>query len=339
MAGIRIPTRRALTFRPSLRTEETFNAYLFLTPTLLMLLVFIALPLGYSLALTLTGPGDAPGKLGSWVGFEHWRKVWPSLSSGFPFLDPPDRLFNKAFLQSLQYVGMATVGATIVGFVVALVLNQDFPGRAIVRASLLVPWAIPPVVVAAMFQWFLDSRRGLLNYWLERTGVSEQLQKLGFAVADGRIPFFDDRWVPSWLPISGTMLTFTAIHIWKTFPLMAIIFLVALQYLPKDVLDAARLDGASTLSRLRRIVLPLLAPTMVAAVVVEFLLTVTMFDIIFTLGSGGVKESVINLYVYAYRQSFFLGDLHYGAVLAYVVSALVVGFALCLTRGRLRAPL
>jgi len=301
---------------------------------LALLLAFVAFPLVFSVTMTFSGKPPWPGQPLEWVGLDHWRRVWPALSSGFPFLDSGDRLFNRAFLQTIQYIVFSVIGATVIGLAVALVLNQDFPGRAIFRASLLIPWAMPPVVVAAMFQWFLDPRRGLFTFWLEKFGIADEMDRLGFGIA-----FFDDRWVPGWFPLTGLMATFIGIHLWKTFPLMAIIFLVALQYLPKELLQAARLDGANFLRRLRYIILPHLWPAMVAAMIVQFLLTITMFDVIFALGSGGVKESILNVYVYAYRQSFFLGDLGYGAVLAYVVSGLVIVFALTLTRGRIRAPL
>lgn len=325
----------------SIRREQHFYAALFLVPTLVLITALLFTPLAYSLALTFTGRPTGPGQLGDWVGFDHWSRVWPSLSPRFPFLDSGDRLFNHAFLQTIQYVVPSVLGGTVIGLIIALVLNQDFPGRAVVRASLLIPWAIPPVVVAAMFQWFLDSRRGLFPYWLDKLGIAGELDRLGFGVSSGGfVLFFDDRWLPSWLNVmSGLMATFTAIWIWKTVPLLAIIFLVALQYLPRELLNAARLDGANFVSRFRYIILPHLWPAMVAAMIVQFLLTITLFDIIFALGSGGVKESTLNIYVYAYRQSFFLNDLNYGAVLAYVVSGIVIVFALFLTGGRIRAPL
>lgn len=328
-------------FNRTIKRESRSAALVYLTPVLVLLAALLLVPMLYSLALTFTDKGQGPGQLGAWVGFDHWSQVWPTFVSSFPFLESGDRLFDRAFVQTFVYVVPSVVGATVIGLMVALALNQEFPGRALVRASLLVPWAIPPVVVASMFQWFLDSRRGLLPYWLERLGIVSELGRLGFGVTpDGRLLFFSDAWLPGWMePLTGLLATFVGIHLWKTFSLVAIIFLVALQYLPKDTLHAARLDGAKFFHRLRYIILPHLWPAMVAAMIVQFLLTVTMFDVIFALGSAGVKESVLNIYVYAYRTSFFLNDLGYGSVLAWVVSGITLLFALMLTRGRIRAPL
>ena len=146
----------------------------------------------------------------------------------------------------------------------ALILNERFPGRGIARAALLIPWALPPVVVAAMFQWFLDSRRGLLGERLVNAGPVDQPP-----LFLGGVP--------------GTLFMLTAIHIWKTFPLIAVIFLVALQYLPEETVQAARIDGAGRWRRFRHVILPFLRPALVAAVIIQVLITLQLFDLIFAL--------------------------------------------------------
>ena len=112
-------------------------------------------------------------------------------------------------------------------------------------------------------------------------------------------------------------------------------FLVALQYLPQETLHAARIDGANMLKRFRYVVLPHLRPTIIAAVVIELLITLQLFDLIYALTLGGPGAySTYNLYFYAYKNTFEYQDFGYGAVLAYIVSALVIIFALILTRWR-----
>lgn len=291
----------------SIRGQERLHAFFFLLPTLLVLVCLVAFPLAYSLALTVTSAPPGPGRLGSWVGLANWMKL---------LADPT---FDQSFAQTLLYVVPSIVSALVLGIVVALILNEEFPGRALVRACLLVPWAIPPVVVAAMFQWFLDSRRGLLGYWMAQLGL-----------VDSPPLFFSG--------IPNTLFVLTAIHVWKTFPLLAIMFLVALQYLPGELVHAARLDGAGYWNRLRFVVLPHLAPTLVAGAIVQFVITITMFDLIFALTAGGPgNNSTYNLYFYAFKQTFSLNNFNYGAVVAYVVSALTLLFALLITRGRSRA--
>jgi len=168
-----------------------------------------------------------------------------------------------------------------------------------------------------MFQWFLDADRGLLGHELTRFGVT-----------DSPPVFFSG--------IPETLFVLVGIHVWKTFPLLAIMFLVALQYLPRDLSHAARIDGAGALARLRYVILPHLWPTIIAALVVQFLLTVTLFDLIFALTAGGPGQfSTYNLNFYAFKQTFELNEFNYGAVLGYVVSGLVIAFALVVTRGRM----
>jgi multiple sugar transport system permease protein len=293
----------------SMRGQERTHAYVFLLPTLLVLALVVAFPLVYSVILMFTGAPPAPGQFGRWVGIDNWRQVFS------------DSVFGQSFRQTLMYLGPSIVAAPVLGLAVALVLNHEFPGRKLVRAALLLPWAIPPVVVAAMFEWFLDPNRGLLGYWLTKIGVTQSP------------PLF-------FSGIPQTLFVLVGIHVWKTFPLLAIMFLVALQYLPDEQLQAARIDGAGFWHRLRYIILPHLRPTIIAALVVQFLVTITLFDIIFALTGGGPGQySTYNLYFYAFKQSFEYNNFNLGSVIAYVVSGLVVSFALILTRGRARMSL
>jgi multiple sugar transport system permease protein len=291
----------------SLRREGWAHALLLLGPTGIFFLLIVGYPIVYSLLLTVTGPGASPGALGPFVGLDHWARL------------ARDPVFIQSFEQTLMYAIPSGVLGVVIGLGVALVLNERFPGRALVRAALLVPWALPPVVVAAMFQWFLDSRRGLFGTWLVDLGITESPP-----IFFGGVP--------------GTLFMLVAIHIWKTFPLLALMFLVALQYLPAETMQAARVDGASRWRRFRHVVLPFLKPTIVAATIIQLLITMQLFDLIFALTGGGPGSySTYNVYFYTFKTTFELTDFGYGAVLAYVVTAMVVVCALVLTRGRARS--
>jgi multiple sugar transport system permease protein len=295
--------------RLSIRRENHAYAVLFLVPTAVLFLGLVGYPLVYSLMLTVSARGTAPGQLGAFVGLDNWLKIGS------------DPIFGQALVQTLMYVVPAAVLGVVLGLGVALVLNERFPGRSLVRASLLIPWALPPVVVAAMFQWFLDSRRGLLGEWLVNAGLVSQPP-----IFLGGVP--------------GTLFMLCAIHIWKTLPLLALMFLVALQYLPAEVMHAARIDGASRWRRFRHVVLPFLGPTIVATVIIQVLITIQLFDLIFALTGGGPgRYSTYNLYFYTFKTTFEQTDFGYGAVLAYVVTGFVVVLALVLTRGRARSIL
>ena len=300
-------TARRQPWNPSkltIRGEQRFHAVIFLLPTAAIIVGLVGYPLIYSLLLTVRGEGDLPGELGPWVGLTNWTHL------------TSDSVFRQSFVQTILYVVPSCTAAVILGLVAALILNQDFPGRRIARACLLIPWALPPVVVAAMFEWLLDSRRGLMGFFITQLGISDH-----YPAFFGGIP--------------GTLFTLVGVHVWKTFPLLAIMFLVALQYLPQETVQAARIDGATMLRRFRYVVLPHLRPTIIAGLIIELLITLQLFDLIYALTGGGPGAySTYNLYFYAYKNTFEYTDFGYGAVLAYVVSALVIGFALILTRGR-----
>jgi ABC-type sugar transport system permease subunit len=293
----------------SIRRENHAHAVLFLVPTAVLFLALVGYPILYSLLLTVTGRSTVPGQLGEFVGLDNWLRL------------TTDPIFLQAAGQTLMYIVPSAIFGVAIGLAVALILNERFPGRRLARATLLIPWALPPVVVAAMFQWFLDSRRGLLGEWLTNAGLVDQPP-----IFLGGVP--------------QTLFMLTAIHIWKTFPLMALMFLVALQYLPEETMQAARIDGARRWQRFRHVVLPFLRPTLVAAVIIQVLVTIQLFDLIFALTGGGPgRYSTYNLYFYTFKTTFEQTDFGYGAVLAYVVTTFVVVLALMLTRGRARGLL
>src|SRR5438093_8380081 len=264
-------TRRRSPIDLSITNEQRFYAGVFLLPTVLIALGLIAYPLIYSLLLTVRGEGDLPGELGPWIGLINWTHL------------PGDPVFRQSFIQSVMYVVPACVVGVSIAMGAAVVLNQDFPGRRIARACLLIPWALPPVVVAAMFEWLLDSRRGLMGFFITQLGISDHYPS-----------FFGG--------IPGTLFTLVGVHVWKTFPLLAIMFLVALQYLPQETLQAARIDGATMLRRFRYVVLPHLRPTIIAGLIIELLITLQLFDLIYALTGGGPGAySTYNLYFYAYK--------------------------------------
>jgi multiple sugar transport system permease protein len=296
--GIMSVRRGSWLSRLPIRRENHAYAAIFLAPTLLIVLALILYPLAFSLLLTFTRTSAGQR---TWVGFDTWARLWS------------DPLFAQALGQTLMYVVPSCIAAVTVGMVVAL--NQDFPGRFLVRASLLIPWALPPVVVAAMFQWFLDGRRGLFAPWLVQLGL-----------VDTPPSFFSG--------VPGTLFTLVAIHVWKTFPLIALIFLVSLQYLPRETVHAAQIDGANAWLRFRYVTLPFLLPTIGVALIIQLLVTIQLFDLIFALTGGGPGAySTYNLYFYSFKTSFEHTNLSYGAVLAYVVTAIAVVCGLVLTRG------
>ena len=172
-----------------------------------------------------------------------------------------DREFVRAIGDTFAFTVTTVVLETIIGLGVALVVNANFKGRGVMRAIMLVPWAIPTAVSSRMWEWMFNSTRtGLINVVFQKLGLG-----------NGQIPFLVDS---SWqIP---AMIT---IDVWKTTPFMALLLLAGLQLIPKDLYEAADVDGAGKIRQFLSVTLPLLRPTLAVALVFRTLDAVRVFDL------------------------------------------------------------
>ena len=224
--------------------------------------------------------------------------------------------WGVAIANTLRFAVVSVALETLLGLAVALLLNQRFRGRGFVRAAVLVPWAIPTIVSAQMFAWMLHDQFGAINHALIALGLVEQ----GLA-------FTADPDLALW--------TVVAVDVWKTTPFMALLILAALQTLPAELYEAARIDGATALRRFWHVTLPLIRPALVVAVVFRLLDAMRVFDLIYVLTSN--SSSTISMSGYVRRAIVEHGYLGYGSA-ASTVLFLVVGLAtvalLALARSR-----
>lgn len=287
------------------RRRERFLATIYLAPTVALLIILIAAPLAGSVFLSFSN-FDLASASASFVGVQNYQAL---------FEDP-------ILLQSLQHTVIFTIVATgsalLIGLGVAMVLNENFPGKRVATAALLVPWALPPVVVAMVFFWILNANYGILNAFLT-----------GTRILDKSMLFFGNE--------NLALYTLVGIQVWKTVPLMAIFMLLALQYLPKDLLESAQMDGAKRWHRFRYVILPHLKPTMIAASIIQVLLSVQAFDLVFALTLGGPGYSTYMILFYAYKATFGWLNFGYGTILGFFVTVIVVVFALLVTRRQVQA--
>jgi ABC-type sugar transport system permease subunit len=206
-------------------------------------------------------------------------------------------LGDSRFWASVQitalYGLLAVTLEIILGILIALMLNREFRGRTIVRMLALLPWAIPSVVNGIMWKWILNPRYGALN---------------------------------------GLLLQFHVIHepndyvIWLGDPTLALfmVVLAALQTIPKDLYEAARVDGAGPLRILFRITLPLIRPTLFVAVALRTIWALKNFDLIYTLTSGGPSGGTSVIGYYTYIESFVSLNLGHGAAAAYLLTMVIM---------------
>ncbi len=280
--------------------RETRLAYLLTLPSLILMIGLIGFPVLYALWISLHR-----------VSF---------LSPGQPFIGLGNYLAllrNSDFWFSIQRTGYFTVVSLVVqtatGLGIAVVLNERFPGRTLLRGLILLPWAIPTVVNGVLWLWILDGSTGALNGLLKQIGFIERN-----VIWLGR-PL---------LAMNGVILADS----WRMIPLYAIMFLAGLQTIPDDLYDAAKVDGAGVWARFRYITLPYLRPVILVVLVLRTLQTFRVFNIIYIMTKGGPANSTMVIAYLTYLNSFKFQNFGYGAALAFVIALTTLALALVYIR-------
>jgi multiple sugar transport system permease protein len=296
--GIRQGLRGALTY-------DERAAYLFVAPLAAVLMAVAVFPILYSFyislfQLKLTRPGRTP-----FVGFDNYVTV---LS---------DPLFWHAVEHTVYFSVLSVVAISALALLAALLLNQDFPGRRVLSAVLLIPWAIPYVANALMWKWIYDSNYGALN------GLLYQLD------------FINSYMV--WLGDSDKTLALIAnAFVWKEVPLATILLLVGLKTIPADLNAAAKVDGANALRRFFHITLPSLKSSFALVLVYETMMAIRHFDLFFVLTEGGPGNASNVVAWRIYVETFRNLSFGTGAAMAYVLAlaTLVLAYAIIRTLAR-----
>jgi multiple sugar transport system permease protein len=203
-----------------------------------------------------------------------------------------DARFWSSLRTTLYFVAVAVSLELLLGLGFALLLHASFPGRGLLRAAVLVPWAIPTVVAARLWAWLFNADHGLIPALLPALDVN-------------------------WLGSPGYALhAAILVDVWKTTPFVALILLAGLQSIPPEVSRAAQLDGAGPLRILWSITLPLLRPAIAVAAVFRGLDAMRVFDAVYVLTGGGPANTTETLSIYAYKTLMRSGDFGYGSTIA-----------------------
>jgi len=213
-----------------------------------------------------------------------------------------DPLFWGSFRRTVLWTASITIGTILVSLPTALILSQDFAGRAIARLIILLPWAVSATMTGIVWRWTLNGQFGMFNALLMELGlVSQPIEFL----ATGEVAF----------PVAILIGIFAAI------PLTVIIFLGAFSSLPSDVFDAALIDGAGPLTRFRYVALPMIRPFINIAVVLNVIYAFNSFGIIWILTQGGPANSTDILVTYLYKVAFQYGKLAEASAMSLVMFA------------------
>ncbi|MER9264217.1 sugar ABC transporter permease [Mesorhizobium sp. M0410] len=253
-----------------------------------------------------------------WVGFANYFSV-VQMPSGRVIYDGllADPVWWRAVWNTVRFAVISVTCETVLGMIVALVLNTRFRGRGIVRAAILIPWAIPTIVSAKMWQWMLNDQFGIIN---------DVLLKLG--LISTKI---------AWTASADTaMVAVLVVDIWKATPFMALLILAGLQMLPQEIYEVAKLDGVGAWRVFWRITLPLIRPALMVAMIFRGLDALRIFDLIYVLTPNNIHTKSMSVFA---RESLFEFDkFAYGSAastLLFLILALLTMLVLWLGRIRL----
>ena len=278
---------------PKLQRRQTRLAWLLLVPSLAVVAFVAIYPLGKTVYQSFTNQEFLALEPTKWVGLENYRELLH------------DTVFRHAVWKTIEFT-LITVGFEFaLGLAIALVVNSSFKGRGVMRAVMLVPWAIPTVVAAQMWKWMLDDTFGVVNDAGTRLHILSHSQ--------------------AWISDPSTALAAVcAVDIWKTTPFVALLLLAGLQVIPGDLYEAAEVDGASQLQQFRKITLPLLAPAILVTLIFRTLDALRVFDVFYVFFGNRPDTQTMAIY----NQDTIVGDGHvgYGAAISVAIFLIIALF-------------
>ena len=272
-----------------------------LTPALLLLAAVVAAPILRIVQLSLFRVELHQGVVARWAGLDQFLRLW---QDGRWWIT----LGNTAIFTA------SSVGLEMgLGVAFALLIHPRFRARGVVRALVLLPWALPTAVMSLAWGWIFNDSFGVINDLLGRLGLI--------------------RGPVAWLGQPGTaMLALVVADVWKNTPFVTLIVLAGLQGIPEQVLEAARVDGLAAWPRFRRVVLPLLAPSLLVALAFRGVQAYGAFDLPYVLTGGGPGGATETVSLYAYQNYFRYLDFGYGSAIVVQGVALATLLALAMMR-------
>ena len=289
--------------------SEATIAWVFVAPALLGIGLVVVFPLAYSLWLSFTdvnllrATGPAVELWGlriplfRWIGVRNYAQV---------LADP---LYWESLWRTLYFVAAFVIEATLVGLGMALVLNERFPGRPLMRSLLLVPWSLSRIVVGLLWIGILDFEFGALNGLLLRAGL-----------VDGAIAFFKDGW--------SALNVLVSVYMWNQAPFATLLFLAGMQSISEDHYAAAEVDGAGYWRRLWYVTLPALRPIIFLVLVLATVNGFLMLDLIYVLTMGGPSYDTTTVSWHGFKTSFTFFKFGPGTAILYTLTALCLLFAI-----------
>lgn len=287
--------------------RERALAGVLLGPALLLLFIFTYFPMFIAFRMSLYGGRRGPGP---WVGLDNYREA----------LTSPD--FWMVLRVTAYYVVGIVPASLALGFAIAYGLHRVGPGRALLRTCFFIPYITSTVAAAMVWRALFNPRYGVANQLLSWIGLPPQRWLLE---SRGVLFLLTGGWIPSdWGP-SLALCCIILFDIWHLSGFMVVVFLAALQAMPRELEEAARLDGAGSVTLAIRIVLPAVRPTLLFLAVAGMCKTLQSFNSIYTLTQGSaVLPETQTLIYYAYAQFYEFGYWGYGSAVAVILTVLII---------------
>ena len=272
-----------------------------LSPAVLVTLAIVFFPMIQTAWMSLHEYVLFRPKKFDWVGLQNYFAVFQ------------DEVFWISLRHTVIWIAITVPAQALLGLATALLLNQQFPWRPLARALIIIPWALPSVVIALMWAWIYDSNYGILNDLLLRIGLLET-----------SIP---------WLANPDTALYAIILTLtWQGFPFFAVMILAGLQSIPRSYYEAASLDGASSLRQFWHITLPGISGVLFTAFLLRVIWVANSMDVIFVMTGGGPGYATYTLPLYAFIEARTNLDFGYGSALAMTFTILLLGIVVLYLR-------
>lgn len=297
MEPITHPHGDHLGFRRWLRSESTLG-YLMISPAVLILLAFVAYPFVVGIWFSLTD--KVVGQPANFIGLRNFVEL------------STDSVYLRAIQNTLVYAGASVALKVVLGMIMALLMNQTFPFKNLVRAALLLPWIVPTALSTLSWLWIFDPTFSVINWMIIKLGIGGKINWLG----DPNL----------------AMMSIILVNIWRGVPFIAITLLAGLQMMSRELHEAASIDGASPLQGFFRITLPLLRPVILPVVLLTLIWTISDFQLVHILTRGGPVNSTHLLGTLAYQTALASAKLGQGAAISLTMFPMLLVIIIAMLR-------
>ena len=279
------------------RLADASEPYLYSAPALILIIAVMLVPLAIGISYAFRDIQLLNPFSGGFIGLEHFRDL------------SKDKAFYWALKNTLWWTGASVMLQFIFGLILALLLDKPFFGRSIVQALVFLPWAVPSFLAGLNWSWLFNPVIGPIPHWLYAMGLMNEPNNI-----------LSDPNYAMWGPIIA--------NVWWGIPFFAITLLAALQAIPRDLYEAASIDGAGWFERFRSITLPFLAPTIAITVLLRTVWVSNFADLIVVMTGGGPADRTQIVASYIFTQAFKRLDFGYASAIALVLLVLLLSYSM-----------